>query len=360
MTVATLLLTCLVFLIIGWTAPPYFVTALSIGGIVCIAASNGGTTSQDLKTGFLVGGTPKYQQIAILVGALISALALGPILLAINQAGSVYVRVEQNGDFSFPPGFRFTPDQFVMSGNEPKQERLVGAQASSDTNSYNVVHKTTMENGPAGRYLVNEQGAPVYLADPGINGVYDKVPGTAQTVPKFSAPKATLMSYIIKGILSRQLPWGLVLLGVMISVTLELSGIPSLAFAVGVYLPISTSMPIFIGGLVRWAVDRYLVRKPEYRGLSAEQLAAETDKSPGVLLASGYIAGATLAGVVYAFLNLREGIAQRLVGFEEWAVENNPLFAGPNADLLGLVPFVLITALLYVVGREMLLRPRAH
>jgi hypothetical protein len=146
----------------------------------------------------------------------------------------------------------------------------------------------------------------------------------------------------------------------MISVTLELSGIPSLAFAVGVYLPISTSMPIFIGGLVRWAVDRYLVRKPEYRTLSAEQLAAETDKSPGVLLASGYIAGATLAGVLYAFLNLREGIALRLVGFEEWALEHNPLFAGPNADWLGLVPFVLITLLLYVVGRELLLRPRVH
>src|SRR3979411_2341749 len=90
MTVATLLLTCLVFLLIGWTAPPYFVTALSIGGIVCIAASNGGTTSQDLKTGFLVGSTPKYQQIAILVGALASALVLGPILMQLNQSGTVY------------------------------------------------------------------------------------------------------------------------------------------------------------------------------------------------------------------------------------------------------------------------------
>src|SRR5205809_2641246 len=91
MTVATLLLTCLVFLIIGWTTPPYFVTALSIGGIVCIAASNGGTTSQDLKTGFLVGSTPKFQQIAILAGALASAIALGPILLKLNEAYTVYV-----------------------------------------------------------------------------------------------------------------------------------------------------------------------------------------------------------------------------------------------------------------------------
>src|SRR4026208_186421 len=112
MTVATLLLTCLVFLVIGWVAPPYFVTALSIGGIVCIAASNGGTTSQDLKTGFLVGGTPKYQQIAILVGALASALALGPILLAMNQSGTIYVPIAQSKDFTFPAGFTAKAESF--------------------------------------------------------------------------------------------------------------------------------------------------------------------------------------------------------------------------------------------------------
>ncbi|HSL53019.1 MAG TPA: oligopeptide transporter, OPT family [Pyrinomonadaceae bacterium] len=358
MTVATLLLTCLVFLIIGWTAPPYFVTALSIGGIVCIAASNGGTTSQDLKTGFLVGATPKYQQIAILVGALVSALALGPILLAMNQSGSVYVPVAQTQDFRFPADFRFTPDQFVMSGDQPKKERLQGAQASSDTAEYNIVHKTNTEHGPAGRYLVNDQGVPVYLADPGINGVYDKVPGTNQTVAKFTAPKATLMSYIIKGILSRELPWGLVLLGVMITVVLELSGVPSLAFAVGVYLPISTSAPIFIGGVVRWLVDKYLRKRPENRKLTEEEMAAETDKSPGVLLASGYIAGATLAGVMYAFMNLSEGMATRLKGFEEWSAHHNPFFEGPNSNVLGLIPFLLITILLYFVGRELVLKPR--
>jgi uncharacterized oligopeptide transporter (OPT) family protein len=360
MTVATLLLTCLVFLIIGWTAPPYFVTALSIGGIVCIAASNGGTTSQDLKTGFLVGSTPKFQQIAILVGALTSALALGPILLSLNQSGTVYVPVAQTQDFSFPTGFRFTPDQYVMSGNEPKRERLVGGQASSDTNSYYVVHKTTTDYGPAGRYFVNDQGIPVYLADPGINGVYDKLPGSTNTVAKFTAPKATLMSYIIKGILSRELPWGLVLLGVMITIVLELSGAPSLAFAVGVYLPISTSAPIFVGGVVRWLVDKYLRKKPENLKLSEEQMVAETDKSPGVLLASGYIAGGTLAGVIYAFLNLREGIVNKLKGFEEWATHHNPFFEGPNSNLLGLIPFLVLTILLYLVGRELLLKPQAY
>jgi len=360
MTVATLLLTCLVFLIIKWTAPPYFVTALSIGGIVCIAASNGGTTSQDLKTGFLVGSTPKYQQIAILVGALLSALALGPILLAMNQSGTIYMPVAQSKDFSFPAGFHFTPDQYVTSGNQPKREGLQGGQASSDTNQYYVVHKTTTEYGPAGRYLVNDQGVPVYLADPGINGIYDKVPNSSNTVAKFTAPKATLMSYIIKGILSRELPWGLVLLGVMIAIVLELSGIPSLAFAVGVYLPISTSAPIFVGGMVRWLVDKYLRKKPENQRLTEEQMAAETDKSPGVLLASGYIAGGTLAGVIYAFLNLREGIVNKLKTFEEWATANNPFFEGPRSDLLGLLPFVVLTVLLFLVGRELLLKPAPY
>src|SRR5207247_100299 len=90
MTVATLLLTCLIFLIVGWTGPTYYVTALSIGGIVCIAASNGGTTSQDLKTGFLVGSTPKHQQTAILIGALASAVVLGPILLKLNNSSTIY------------------------------------------------------------------------------------------------------------------------------------------------------------------------------------------------------------------------------------------------------------------------------
>lgn len=359
MTVATLLLTCLVFLVISWTAPPYFVTALSIGGIVCIAASNGGTTSQDLKTGFLVGSTPKYQQIAILVGALTSALALGPILLAMNQSGSVYVPVAQNKDFSFPAGFHFTPDQYVKSGDQPKQEHLQGGQASSDSNAYYVVHKTNTDFGPAGRYFVSPDGTPVYLADPGINGIYDKVPGTNNTVAKFTAPKATLMSYIIKGILSRELPWGLVLLGVMITIVLELSGVPSLAFAVGVYLPISTSAPIFVGGAVRWLVDKYLRKKPENLNLTEEQMNAETDKSPGVLLASGYIAGATLAGVIFAFLNLREGIVTWMKHFEEWATAHNPFFEGPNSDILGMIPFLLLTILLYLVGRELVLKPTA-
>jgi hypothetical protein len=360
MTVATLLLTCLVFLAVGWTAPPYFVTALSIGGIVCIAASNGGTTSQDLKTGFLVGATPSAQQIAILIGALTSALVLGPILLAVNQSGTVYVPVAQSAEFAFPAGFRFPPDQFVMDGTTPKEERLQGSQSGTDDRAYRVVHKTTTEFGPPGRYLVDAQGAPVYLADPGINGTYDTLPGTEQTVTKFSAPKATLMSYIIKGILGGDLPWALILLGVMIAVTLELSGVPSLAFAVGMYLPLSSSSPIFVGGMVRWGVDRYLRTKPENQQLTEDEMVARTDQSQGVLLASGYIAGATLAGVVYSFLNLSDGATARLSDFQQWSSQNNPFYEGPYADLLGLLPLAVLIVLLYLVGRERVLAPVAR
>ena len=122
------------------------------------------------------------------------------------------------------------------------------------------------------------------------------------SVIKFDAPKATLMSYIIKGILNQQLPWGLVLLGVMIAIVLEMSGIPSLAFAVGVYLPLSSSSPIFIGGFIRWLVDRKIRQRLAHKNLTEDELNAEGDKSPGVLLASGYIAGGAVAGIVYAFM----------------------------------------------------------
>ena len=344
MTVATLLLTCLVFLIVGWTGPHYFVTALSIGGIVCIAASNGGTTSQDLKTGFLVGSTPKFQQIAILCGALASAIALGPILLKLNDASTVYVPVTG------------TESGLHAPANElGRAEKLQGPQAASDQNTYRVWQHTDPGGMSAERYLVNDQGVPVYLVDPGINGTHRLRPD-GSAVTKFDAPKATLMSYIIKGILSHKLPWALVLLGVMIAIVLEMSGIPSLAFAVGVYLPLSSSSPIFIGGMIRLLVDRYLKVKFRHRNLSDIELTAEGDKSPGVLLASGYIAGGALAGIVIAFMAgvpSLVGISRRI---EEWSAAQNPFFNGANADLLALIPFIILSVLLYLVGRDVLFR----
>jgi putative OPT family oligopeptide transporter len=347
MTVATLLLTCLVFLIAGWTGPHYFVTALSIGGIVCIAASNGGTTSQDLKTGFLVGSTPRSQQIAILCGALASAVVLGPILLKLNDAYTVYVPVTVTADLRAP------------ADELGRTEKLQGPQASSDQNTYRVWQRTDPAGGPAQRYLVTDQGVPVYLVDPGINGTH-RVRPDGSAVQKFDAPKATLMSYIIKGILSRKLPWALVLLGVMIAIVLEMSGIPSLAFAVGVYLPLSSSSPIFIGGMVRWLVDRYIRGKLRHKNLSEVELAAEGDKSPGVLLASGYIAGGALAGIVIAFMAGVPRLVDINTRIEEWSMTQNPFFNGAYADLLALIPFILLSVLLYLVGRDVLLKARSR
>ena len=413
MTVATLLLTCLIFLLIGWTGPSYYVTALSIGGIVCIASSNGGTTSQDLKTGFLVGATPKYQQIAILVGAFASALILGPILLVLNDSATVYVprinfepatqsvtldstranslpvysdpiKPSATGEYRVlknepgaPAVAGLDPGEYLVDSSgkvaykveenfpatlkvDPSQagapEKLKGPQANTDTGLYRPWHKTDIAGGPPGRYLVNDQGVPVYLADPGINGIHRTRPD-GSAVTKYDAPKATLMSYIIKGILNRQLPWGLVLLGVMIAIVLEMSGIPSLAFAVGVYLPLSSSSPIFIGGMIRWGVDRYLRNKLKDKNLTEDKFVAETDKSPGVLMASGYIAGGALAAIVIAILQgvPRPALANFNKGVEDWATLHNPLFHGGNSDKLSMIPFLIIMLLLYLVGREVLL-----
>ncbi|HEV8543185.1 MAG TPA: oligopeptide transporter, OPT family [Verrucomicrobiae bacterium] len=336
MTVATLLLTSLVFLALGWTEPGYYVTALSVGAIVCIASSNGGTISQDLKTGYLIGSTPRYQQIAILFGVLASALMLGPILLKLNDNATVFVPVNQ-------------PELKTEVTKLPQQKQsLHGPQAAADKNSYYVWQRIDPEGGPAKKYLVNNAGQAVYLVDPGINGTVLKRPDGSD-VRKFEAPKATLMSYIIKGILDRKLPWGLVLLGVMISVVLELCGVGSLAFAVGVYLPLSTSAPVFIGGVVRWIVDRRRRVELAHRRLTEEQLAADADRSPGVLCASGYIAGGAIAGIVIAIL---------AGALEEWdakfakLAEGNPFFTGPNADALALIPFLGLIVFLYLVARE--------
>src|SRR6185295_9147347 len=255
MAIATLLLTCLVFLVVGWTGPHYYVTALSVGAIVCIAASQGGTTSQDLKTGFLIGATPRHQQIAILIGTLTSALLLGPILLRLNDAATVLVPVHSS---------------IVVKTTE------------------RTWHTDGGNGLEPGKYLLDSSGHPQYLVDPGINGSHTtRADGTVVT--KFAAPKATLMSYVIKGILNRKLPWTLVLFGVMTAIMLEMAGVPSLAFAVGMYLPFSTSTAVFAGGAVRWIADSYGRR----RNLTPEEM----ERSPGTLLASGLIAGGALAGI---------------------------------------------------------------
>ncbi len=354
MTVATLLLTCLIFVLLGWTGSNYFVTALSVGGVVCIASSNGGTTSQDLKTGFLVGSTPRAQQIAILVGALFSAIVLGPILLELNKAGSVYVPV-QHPPAGFAAGHANANERVDVSRLE-KREQVFGPQGEADKNLYHIWHRDDPSGGNAEKYLVDASGRLVYFVDPGINGIFKSRPN-GEKLTKFDAPKATLMSYIIKGILGGKLPWGLVLLGAFIAIVLEMSGIPSLAFAVGVYLPLSSSSPILIGGMVRWAVDKWIAKKYAGVNLTEEQLTAEGDKSPGVLMASGYIAGGAIAGIIIAFLAgvpFMSGFNDKI---ETWS-RSNPFFEGPASNWLALIPFVVLIALLYLTGREVILAHR--
>jgi hypothetical protein len=321
-----------------------------VGAIVCIAASNAGATSQDLKTGYLVGASPRLQQMAILFGALLSALLLGPILLRLNEAATTYVPVAEVASAEL----RVDPRSLPGSRERPPPSQLRG-----ETRDFLVWHKTDSAGGPPGRYLVDEGGRAVWLVDPGINGLYTKrADGTE--VRKFDAPKATLMSYIIKGILDRRLPWGLVLFGVMIAIVLEMSGIPSLAFAVGVYLPLSSSTPILVGGMARWLVDRGRQRSLKARGLTDEEAAAEADKSPGVLMASGYIAGGAIAGILIAFM---AGVLEPIDAvLTRWSTAHNPFFSGAEADLLSLVPFALLTLLLLATGWELVLggKPAAH
>jgi putative OPT family oligopeptide transporter len=347
MTIATLLITCLAFLAVGWTGNTYYVTALSVGAVVCIACSNGGTTSQDLKTGYLVGGTPKRQQIAILIGAFASALVMGPILLGLNQTATTYIDAKE-----VAPALRAPAAELANAS----KEFLAGPQRKSDATEYLVWHSPDPSGGAARKFLVKPNGEPVWLVDPGINGQFTKRPDGSE-VRKFDAPKATLVSYIIKGILDRKLPWDLVLFGVLISVVLELSGISALAFAVGVYLPIAVSLPIFIGGMIRWLVDRLGRAKHVNAGLTEDQIAAEGDKSPGVLMASGYIAGGSIAGIVIAFM---VGVLDKQdAALTEWATKSNPFFNGPNSDLLSCLPFAALCALLFLAARGVILGVKA-
>ena len=295
MTVATLLLTCFIFLVLGWSAPSYRFMALTVAAIVCIASSNGGTTSQDLKTGFLVGATPKYQQYAILVGSVSSALVIGWVLMAMNQAGTVYTKK------NLPTPTRpIDVAQLTTMERAPGDDTLYHAWQATEGNAEGV---------PQGKYLVDDAGRIQYLVDPGINGIVNRR-DDGTPVQKYEAPKTRLMALITQGILTQKLPWTLVLLGVAIAVVLELSGVPSLPFAVGVYLPLSSSTPIFVGGLVRYVVDR------RNRAAGKSRSESDAEMGPGVLLSTGYIAGGAIAGVLIAFFSFSNEIPKRLATWE--------------------------------------------
>lgn len=221
MTIATLMGTCLVFVSIGWTGQFYEPMALVVGSMICIAAANAGATSQDLKTGYIVGATPKYQQLALFVGAIVSAVIIG-ITLSILDRPTAEMQAQ-------------------------------GIQHAIGTDA-------------------------------------------------FPAPQGTLMATLIKGLLSFNLDWQFVLVGVFLAITIELCGVQALSFAVGAYLPLSTTLPIFAGGAIKGLVDWRAKRK----NLEAED--AELGK--GSLFATGLVAGGALMGVIYAFLKAFEMTAK--------------------------------------------------
>lgn len=232
MTIATLMGTCLVFIAVGWTGSLYEPMALVVGGMICIAAANAGATSQDLKTGYIVGATPKYQQIALFVGAIVSSVAIG-----------------------------FT----VKILDTPTQEML----------AQNIHHAIGTDTYPA--------------------------------------PQGTLMATLIKGILSFNLDWQFVLVGAAIAIVVELCGIKALSFAIGIYLPLSTTLPIFIGGAIRGLANWRKSKKQEAKSEEDEDL------GKGNLFATGLVAGGAVAGVIVAILSVNEGIANTL---KSWSAEH--------------------------------------
>jgi putative OPT family oligopeptide transporter len=262
MTIATLMGTCLIFIMVKWTGHFYEPMALVVGGMICIAAANAGATSQDLKTGYIVGATPRNQQLALFVGAIVSSLAIGATIKILD-----------------------TPTAEMAAQ---------GIQHAIGTDHY-------------------------------------------------PAPQGTLMATLIKGILSFNLDWQFVLVGVFIAITLELCGIKSLSFAVGTYLPLSTTLPIFIGGAMRGIVEWREKRK----GIIVAP--EEEDLGKGNLFATGLVAGGALAGVVVAFLAAFESTNRGLqkVNLEEKVTAATGEF---GYKILGVAFFALMAFTLYKIA----------
>ncbi|HZL99529.1 MAG TPA: oligopeptide transporter, OPT family, partial [Planctomycetota bacterium] len=382
MTVATLLITCGLFIAMGWTGVGFKAMALTTAALVCVAASNGGTISQDLKTGFLVGATPRAQQLSILVGVVTSAILIGFTLELLNAGSTTYRPVVLPAG-AMPAAEAPAPDGSAGHGLvSASAERIAGP----DGVEYGVVYvREDVGAVLRGKYLVDAGGQPAFLVDPGVCGGYAQslepvvggarvdVPPDAptelgidrrpyrsvtlaepqdglaagrylaaadgsvaysvQVKPKYDAPKAQLFRLIIDGTLGGKLPIALVLVGAFLAIMMELVGVSSLPFAVGLYLPISTSAAIFVGGCVRWLVDRR----------RRELAAAEAEFSPGVLMASGLIAGGAITGVVQSIIAVQEAEgAFDLSGSMGKLAQNHGWWP--------LTPFLAMAVLLYVVG----------
>jgi putative OPT family oligopeptide transporter len=341
MTIAALIAISFIFLLLGWTQIDDRVRAISVACVIAVAVANGGNTSQDLKTGFLVGATPRRQQIAILIGAIGSALAVGWTLTFLNNAYRYQVPETRPGFVA--PASGSTPDGNVVVLGETMSHFGIGGTDSIDTNTYQVVRVYLQTQGvPPGKYLVDPASHEIrYVVDPGIGGRFREYAG--HELKRLDSPKATLMALITDGILTHRLPWALVLIGVFLTIAIELMGVSSLPVAVGVYLPLTTSAGMFAGGIVRWLVER--------RVQSDNRSMAEVESGPGVLFASGLIAGGAICGIAVAAI---AGWGSAHGKAADWLAEGVGLYHSlggiATSSLVGLALFTVLGVLLYRTG----------
>jgi putative OPT family oligopeptide transporter len=361
MTIATLMATSAIFLVKGWTAPAFGALAITIGGVVCIAASNAGDTSQDLKTGYLIGATPWKQQLALMIGVIVCIFSIGATLNAMNRGLEQFQRMTQ----AIPLSLTALPDGVQNEGNFNRDAIAI--------TSHNAADNTKQQMTNMRQYvLLNAIGSSAiedgkYLYDPASGRIEVQwIQGIGSE--RAAAPQGRLMATVINGILSRKLPWTLVLLGVALVIVVELLGIRSLTFAVGAYLSIATTLAIFVGGVMRWMVDRAMEKHAERARTAANPdqidpdtglpvptsvtpaLDIESEISPGSLYASGLIAAGGIVGLLGVCVRLVEGLSEQHGG--HWQLfrftDANPL----HHDWVSVLMFALLAASLYYFARK--------
>ena len=344
MTIATLMATAAIFLVKGWTAPAFGALAITVGGVVCIAASNAGDTSQDLKTGYLIGATPWKQQVALIFGVFVCIFSIGATLNAMNRGLEKFYPMSN----SIAVSLDHLPDGVQSQGVFPRAKIALtprGAEGSSgaqmiDAHSYvllNAIGSSTLQDG---KYLFNPATGRIDVQ--WVQGIGSE---------KAAAPQGRLMATVINGILSRKLPWTLVLLGVALVLVVELLGIRSLTFAVGAYLSIATTLAIFVGGVMRWMVDRAIAKERANAALDSDVHAELTDEvSPGSLFASGLIAAGGIVGLLGVCVRLAEGLSEGSGG--HWQLfrfsSENPLYH----DWVAVAMFALLAFSLYYFAKK--------
>jgi len=329
MTIATLMATCAVFLMQGWTASAFGALAITIGGVVCIAASNSGDTSQDLKTGYIIGATPRLQQIALMIGVVVSTFVIGGTLHLMNTGLQEFHAAPQTWDINAPhAGVTMQNDPSKL----PEQVSVIAADKSVSNHSrseYTVLNAIGSTELQDGKYLYSPVSHQIEVH--WIQGI-----GSAAA----PAPQARLMATVISGILNRKLPWGLVLLGVAMVIAVELLGIRSLSFAVGAYLPIGTTLPIFVGGVIRWLADQAAEKSGD------ETTEADSEISPGSLFASGLIAAGGIVGLVGVALEAVEATYyhnRQFLNFPHTFLDN---------DYVSVLAFAALAFALYYFARK--------